>query len=164
MSKICSKCKISKSLEYFGSRTGVKDGKYSSCRECERTHKNSKYQSNKEYYRKVHNEWRRNNKDKVKWTFILRQYGLNKEQYYKMSLSQGNSCKICKKFDDLVIDHCHKTNKVRSLLCATCNLVLGQIKDNPDIAKSMAEYLIFYGAQDEKTINNHINTNDSKCK
>ena len=39
-------------------------------------------------------------------------------------------CKICDDPDDLVIDHCHTTGRVRGILCRTCNGGLGFFKDN----------------------------------
>ena len=41
----------------------------------------------------------------------------------------------------LVIDHCHKTHKVRGLLCHICNTALGQLNDSIDLLKKSIEYL-----------------------
>jgi hypothetical protein len=41
----------------------------------------------------------------------------------------------------LNVDHCHETNTVRGLLCSPCNVYIGYIKDNPQIAGQMASYL-----------------------
>jgi hypothetical protein len=40
-----------------------------------------------------------------------------------------------------VIDHCHKTDVVRGTICATCNSVLGFIRDDVATAYRLAEYL-----------------------
>jgi hypothetical protein len=42
---------------------------------------------------------------------------------------------------ELAIDHCHKTGKIRGLLCKNCNQGLGQFKDNIDLLLSAAKYL-----------------------
>lgn len=39
------------------------------------------------------------------------------------------------------VDHCHKTNRVRGVLCTNCNTGLGLAKDNPDILKRWIKYL-----------------------
>lgn len=56
-----------------------------------------------------------------------------------------SECKICfKPFDEnnkYYIDHCHQTNELRGLLCFSCNVVLGHIKDRTDILTNMISYL-----------------------
>lgn len=42
---------------------------------------------------------------------------------------------------DLVVDHCHETGKVRGLLCRTCNMGLGQLKDDPARLRRLADYV-----------------------
>ena len=61
-----------------------------------------------------------------------------------MKTNQNNKCLICgneQDGKDLAIDHCHTTNKVRGLLCNSCNLGLGCFKDNLDILASAIKYL-----------------------
>ena len=64
---------------------------------------------------------------------------------YKLYLSllkkQKGKCKICKHEDKLVVDHDHKTGKVRGLLCASCNIALGRFNDNLNIMKNAVKYL-----------------------
>ena len=74
-------------------------------------------------------------------------YGLTINDYDKLLLEQNNKCYIChihvSKLDrSLAVDHCHKTGKVRGLLCGNCNRFLGQIDDNVDTAKRLVEYLL----------------------
>lgn len=42
----------------------------------------------------------------------------------------------------LVVDHDHRTGKVRGLLCQPCNISLGAAKDKPDVLRSLADYLV----------------------
>jgi len=41
----------------------------------------------------------------------------------------------------LNVDHCHDTGKVRGLLCAACNLGLGNMEDNEQRLFNAIQYL-----------------------
>ena len=41
-----------------------------------------------------------------------------------------------------VVDHCHKTNKVREFVCTSCNKGLGYFKDNVNSLQNAINYLI----------------------
>lgn len=51
------------------------------------------------------------------------------------------TCEICGDEADLVVDHCHKDDHVRGLLCRDCNLALGFMQDNPDRLLAAVAYL-----------------------
>ncbi len=75
---------------------------------------------------------------------VLSQYGLSIDDYLKIHKLQNGKCKICKKPElkrRLFVDHCHKTKKVRGLLCYKCNTVLGMSEDDPKILQEALEYL-----------------------
>lgn len=76
------------------------------------------------------------NKDKIKKQVkvgrLQRNYGLTLEQYDLLKEKQKSKCAICGLEKPLVIDHCHKTNKVRALLCSHCNRSLGVYEKNQD--------------------------------
>ncbi len=40
----------------------------------------------------------------------------------------------------LILDHCHTTGEPRALLCMRCNAALGLVKENPSIARALADY------------------------
>ena len=72
----------------------------------------------------------------------LRKYGLTSRQYDTMYKSRNGCCDICgdvKKV--LCVDHDHKTNKVRGLLCGHCNTALGFVRDSPVVLMKAAIYL-----------------------
>ncbi len=73
----------------------------------------------------------------------LKAYGLTQEDYDEMVASQGNVCAICGASSDkpLSIDHCHKTQHVRGLLCTRCNTGLGSFGDEVRLLRAAAEYL-----------------------
>ena len=66
---------------------------------------------------------------------IRRQYGITLSEYHNLIKEQGGGCYICgrKKESDgrrLSVDHNHITNKVRGVLCYSCNKGLGLFYDN----------------------------------
>ena len=72
--------------------------------------------------------------------------GFTKKQWEKMFDEQGRVCAICgsetsghKKGWNL--DHCHKTNRARFILCTHCNRGLGGFKDNSDLMRKAAKML-----------------------
>lgn len=42
---------------------------------------------------------------------------------------------------DFHIDHCHKTGKVRGILCSKCNTALGLLDDSIDKIEQLKSYL-----------------------
>ena len=69
-------------------------------------------------------------------------YGITSQQYDIMRARQKGRCLICdRKTDRLVVDHCHKTKKVRGLLCNGCNTSLGLIQENINILCTAIQYL-----------------------
>ena len=93
-------------------------------------------------------------KENKKLSKLLREFGVNKEQYNNMTIEQNNLCAICKNVEtskhksgtvkSLAVDHCHKTNKIRGLLCSKCNLAIGVFKDSIEILESAISYLKNY--------------------
>ena len=90
--------------------------------------------------------YRVRNNDKIKSVAQIRRikrYGMTSESLKLMVINQGNKCKICfQPFNKPYhIDHCHKTNKIRGLLCTRCNLALGLFKDDILRLESAIRYL-----------------------
>lgn len=59
------------------------------------------------------------------------------EEYLIMLEKQDNKCYICRTEscttgNRFAIDHCHETNKVRGLLCVSCNVKLGWLEHNKE--------------------------------
>lgn len=93
---------------------------------------------NKEYYKK--------NKAKQLSDNCLRKYGITIEQRDEILKKQGGICPICGTDNpgtrDWHIDHCHKTGRVRGVLCNTCNTGLGMFADAPEKLQSAVLYLV----------------------
>lgn len=73
---------------------------------------------------------------------LMRRYGLTPEQVQAMLEAQNHVCAICNNpFGLQNIDHCHKTGKVRGILCVNCNRGLGAFGDNIRNMEKALEYL-----------------------
>lgn len=96
--------------------------------------------------------------EQVRHYGLARNYNLTMTEYSQMFAKQGGVCAICQKPEtaklpgrktdttevrvrDLSVDHCHKTGKVRALLCNACNHILGEAKDDPTVLRAAADYL-----------------------
>src|ERR1039457_1922838 len=79
-------------------------------------------------------------------------YGVTPTQFQAMLLAQQNACAICHiPFSEThpigpCVDHCHKTQIVRGLLCRECNSGIGKLKDNPRLVLNALLYLTSSGA------------------
>lgn len=128
--KNCSKCEQFKSLTEFGQYlSGPQVGiHYSICKPCRRE-EGRKWREGKDNMRNA----------RLKYTF-----GITVETYEEMADIQDRLCAICKQpgaRTHLDIDHCHKTNEIRGLLCPNCNKGLGLFKDNPQLLTEALNYL-----------------------
>lgn len=72
-------------------------------------------------------------------------YGMTFEDYNRMLKDQDGKCLICGNVAPLVVDHNHKTQVVRALLCAGCNTGLGFLQESIDILLSAISYLKRFG-------------------
>lgn len=76
---------------------------------------------------------------------LKHRYNLTPTDYQLLKDKQNGLCAICKNPPKvgtrLVVDHSHKTNQVRGLLCGPCNMALGLLKDNIDFLGRAIDYL-----------------------
>lgn len=75
-----------------------------------------------------------NRKGELRRQSLARAYKLSEKQFNRRWSKQGGRCAICRSWPisrPLNVDHCHKTGKVRGLLCTRCNVKLGKWRDNP---------------------------------
>lgn len=86
------------------------------------------------------------NKEKMRNKQLLKSFGITIEQYNAMLLNQKGRCALCgngPEYDDksFAVDHCHKTGKVRAILCRGCNVGIGNLRDDPELLIKAAEYI-----------------------
>lgn len=82
---------------------------------------------------------------------LRRRYGITQAQYDALLAHQGGVCAICggKRRYRLLVDHDHKTGRVRGLLCRRDNhQLLPALKDDPVIADRAVGYLMHPPADD----------------
>jgi len=71
-----------------------------------------------------------------------RRYGVTYDQIEEIRIAQHNLCAICNNdLGSYCVDHCHKTSKVRGLLCNNCNVGIGLFKDSTYNLTNAISYL-----------------------
>jgi hypothetical protein len=137
--RTCSKKETKNPEAFYGfeSTSGIAAGRC--CRQC---------------WVKKSIKWRQDNSEQYNRARRLRhaknRYGITAEQFdamYKNAVCAGCSVaknaptRLHKNGSILAIDHCHKTGKVRGLLCHDCNLAISAAQDTPAILRRLAKYL-----------------------
>lgn len=158
-------------LTNFYKRSDTKRGLYSRCKNCcytadqKRKDKITKYKKkyqilnpNKsaEYYKNnkegILKKMRERNstpegKLKVKNNNLKKFYNITLEQYNQMLAFQNDKCAICKIHRSLAgkkglfVDHNHKNNQIRGLLCSKCNFLIGLSQEDVKILSEAIQYL-----------------------
>ena len=113
--KTCSQCKKSFDLSFYYFDRSKSDLHRPNCKACERVRNRN--------------------------SFLKSRYGLTQEIYDEIAKKQNFLCKICEKVEKLVVDHCHKTGKIRDLLCQNCNAAIGMVKEDMGIVLRLGAYL-----------------------
>jgi hypothetical protein len=118
----CVTCKETFPLCYFAVKNSCEDGYNATCKEC------------------------------VRFIKIKSLYGLSKEDFFLLLEKQNHICPICNLEliyrhssceipNDVHVDHCHATGKVRGLLHDRCNRTLGTVEKNLPILDRMIDYI-----------------------
>jgi Recombination endonuclease VII len=137
--KKCKVCNIVNPLSNFHKMKKNRDGRFNVCKICH--HKRTK-KFRKDYPEKFAT-YRRNSTIKFR-------YNLTRDQYDELIKKQENRCSICGNSPNLEgpinqrclsIDHCHKTKKIRGLLCQLCNRGLGLFRERQDFLEKALQYL-----------------------
>lgn len=141
-SKMCTTCLKEKSLNSYTADLRAKDGKQACCRKCYALKANLRYAKEADKIRALGRANYARNPRKFIDRGYKNKYGISAKDKEKMIAAQNGCCFICK--NTLVtacIDHNHKSGAIRKILCVPCNTALGMIKENFDIALSLAKYI-----------------------
>jgi hypothetical protein len=140
--KRCSKCKVVKPIERFGTEDRRPDGRRCHCKDCG----NAESRVYRKSYRQtpVYQEYSRRRTRREK---LRKKYGLSVDGFNALLAAQNGCCAICGAtkspgpWPTLVVDHDHQTGAIRGLLCNPCNVALGFFRDRQDVIASALVYL-----------------------
>jgi len=126
---LCSKCGERKNVRMFGKNKSRSTGLQAYCKPCRRAYDKSRLS-------------------------VTKRYGITRDELLKMLNRQDHKCAICRvsataapkvgtyrSWIGLVVDHNHRTGRVRGLLCQHCNLGIGKLQDDLAIVQRAAQYL-----------------------
>jgi len=124
----CSVCKLTKPATGF---VNYKTGFRKHCKDC---------------HNKKAKTYRTKNPDSVKNSKLKQTLGVTLADKIAMVKKQNGCCAVCKidlKTVKLTsVDHCHKTGKIRGVLCNACNVGLGHFRDSVKNLFFAAAYLV----------------------
>lgn len=140
--KRCPRCEETKPTTSFFNNRSTKDGLHSYCKKCFSTYTKDYAQRHPEMYlaaaRKHH------------YKKLARKHGMTSEELEALYEEADGKCQICgedetarrgKRVRRLNLDHCHRTGKVRGLLCSDCNRGIGMFRDDAARLQSAIQYL-----------------------
>lgn len=139
---VCAKCSEIKPEAEFMPTKRMTSGRLSWCDPCRREY-------NREYNRE-YRKTRATTPRRREWEWERRGIiGMTVERYNEMLHEQNMCCAICgaNAMDlpkALCVDHDHATGEVRGLLCRSCNVAIGHLKDSLELVHRAANYLALY--------------------
>lgn len=164
-SKECGKCGEEKDLNRFCKDSRRKDNLFIYCRDCQLIYGKSYRERTRDIQRKYSRDYYNKNKELVLAKArashdpfkkfkqrIKKAYNLTPEDYQQMLENQEYKCFLCKKDEiakdyrtgkakRLAVDHCHKTGRIRKLLCTLCNTGIAKFKEDADLLIKAAKYI-----------------------
>lgn len=156
-SKKCTKCGAVKPVNQFGKNKRRKSGFDGICKACTRARYKAWEQKKLPELTAYRRQYYSRNNDKIlaqrkaQWQSMtpaerkarnLTKYNLTLERFQVMLEEQGGCCDMCREpLTTPFVDHDHKTGRVRSLLCNSCNTAIGYLNDDPVRALQAAAYL-----------------------
>lgn len=161
--RLCVRCNTRKPPSEFYRNEKTTDRSPWRCKTCINEYRRKWRQENIERERdrargaarksRAHNPSRSREKERE---YRLKKFGLSMKAFLAMLAEQGGKCLICS--GDIAeiaregrmrrvacVDHCHRTNVVRGLLCNQCNRGIGMFGDDIDHLRRAADYLEKFG-------------------
>lgn len=141
--KWCPRCESLQPVEEFKKR---RNGKLKGwCASCEASYQaeHAASEAGREMRRQARAGWNERNHE----YFLNYRYGIGLAEYRALVEKQDGKCAICAaaepggNFTKWAVDHCHGSGRVRGLLCAACNMGIGQLGDDPARLRAAAAYI-----------------------
>ena len=158
--KLCSRCNLLKPPASFHRDKQKVDGLYSSCKDCNIKNFETVYDGRLKYcthcaIEKPVEDFSKSKRRRdglqikcrtcVRDRDLKRRFGSSLQEYKSLLSKQEGKCAICGKLNESIkslhLDHCHKSGNIRGLLCANCNIGLGNFFDNRAFLFQAIEYL-----------------------
>ena len=139
--KTCRICQNNKPTDSFYPREANKGGFRTECKTCHSSAGKHSYQKRPRERARVGLA-----------THLHKKYKLTVAGWDELYKKQGGVCAICRQPETVVdprtgtrkklsVDHDHKTDMVRSLLCVRCNRTLGFVNEDLAILDAMSSYV-----------------------
>lgn len=115
-----------------------------------------RYRNNKHLWKNPDGSWKAPNPEVRLRAWLAREYNMTPERYRLLLDEHGELCGICRKpcasRKRLSVDHDHSCcpgtrscgKCIRGLLCARCNLLLGNAGDDITLLEAMVAYLTWH--------------------
>ena len=111
----------------------MRGGKIKECADCGRPLPTGKFELNRRTCIKCRN--------------IFARYKISGKDFFNMLHDQMFTCLICEdpiNENTACVDHCHDDKTVRALLCKRCNIAIGHLRHDAEVAYRSFEYLRKY--------------------
>lgn len=141
--KVCRNCLKRKEVAKFYKHP-TSNGYYRTCRACHIKDSAGRRAKARERYRLYETAKR-----------LKRDFGITLADYNALYTKQRGLCGICGEPErgvskygvaiQLAVDHCHVSGNIRKLLCRSCNVGLGNFKDDVKLMRKAIKYLKDHG-------------------
>ena len=133
--KYCPDCGETKTRDNFHVDRSHSTGLQTYCKPCGYQRTKAQRLANPERHRQARDAWYAANPE------YSAAYRAGCSMADVRALRARGKCDICNSAKNLQIDHCHRTGRLRGLLCAQCNRGLGHFLDDPGRLRDAARYL-----------------------
>lgn len=139
----CTKCKVTKDVGEFSIRKNRGKGHASSCKQCAREYQKTSTAlvAYKESGKQAENSRKHAKTTKGKLSRkrhkVKKKYGISLDEY---NMLLEKPCAICGNKSE-VLDHCHVTNEPKKGLCSKCNMAIGLMNEDRNVALEAYIYI-----------------------